>query len=375
MSKKTIVLVSFFILTTIFIALGAQLFLFAFNPAQPISPSEPGAKLTLEITRGMTPLEVARILEQKEVITSAEKFLWLGKITRSWKKMKAGEYVISPSQTPFETLRIVTSGLSLQHPVTVREGENIYEIAEDLAAKKFGTVGQILQLCHDPQFIAQALSASKFKNPSEAPPSLEGYLYPETYYFNRTHTAEEILKQMTKKFQEVWTTTHAARAKELGFTRHQVITLASIVEKETGAKHERPLISSVFHNRLKKRMRLQSDPTTIYGIWNRYRANRSNLHKVDLLTPTNYNTYTLPGLPIGPISNPGIEAINAVLNPADSEYLFFVSHNDGTHEFTSDYKSHQNAVTKFQLDRRAREGKSWRDLNKKASSSPVTSKP
>lgn len=373
MSKKTILLVPFFILTTVLIALATQLYLFAFNPAMPVSSHEPEMKITLEITRGMTPSEVARILEQKKIVTSAHHFLWLGKITRAWKKMKAGEYQVSPTQTPFETLTTLTSGLSLQHPLTVREGENIYEIAEDLASKNFGTVEQILKLCNDPKFISLALGGEK--NKSSLPISLEGYLYPETYYFNRTQTPEEILKQMSKKFQEIWTPIHTLRAQTLGFTRHQVITLASIIEKETGAKQERPLISSVFHNRLKKRMRIQSDPTTIYGIWKKYHVNKTNLHKADLLTPTNYNTYTLPALPIGPISNPGIEAINAALNPAESDYLFFVSHNDGTHEFTIDYKSHLNAVGKFQLDRRAREGKSWRDLHKKANSSPDTSKP
>jgi UPF0755 protein len=121
------------------------------------------------------------------------------------------------------------------------------------------------------------------------------------------------------------------------------------------------MISSVFHNRLRKHMRLQSDPTTIYGMWETYRG---KIHRSDLLAPTPYNTYTVPALPLGPISNPGKQAIEAALNPVQSNYIFFVSHNDGTHEFTATLGEHNAAVRKFQLDPKMREGKSWRDLKK-----------
>jgi UPF0755 protein len=141
--------------------------------------------------------------------------------------------------------------------------------------------------------------------------------------------------------------------------KHQVIILASVVEKETGAKFERPAIAGVFTNRLKKRMRLESDPTTIYGIWSRYKG---NIRKSDLLEVTPYNTYKIPALPIGPISNPSIEAIEAVLNPSEHEFLFFVSKNDGTHVFSKSYKDHAAAVDSFQKNNQARKGKSWRDL-------------
>jgi UPF0755 protein len=178
---------------------------------------------------------------------------------------------------------------------------------------------------------------------------------------------------MVKRFSLAWSANEELRAKELGMTRDEIITLASIVEKETGAPEERPIIAGVFHNRLSKKMRLQSDPTTIYGIWSRYKG---NLHKSDLLDPNPYNTYYVPALPAGPISNPGIESIRATLNPSIHHYLYFVSKNDGTHTFTSTYEDHSKAVTQFQLDRRAREGKSWRDLkrnvtaDKKSGSNP-----
>lgn len=138
-----------------------------------------------------------------------------------------------------------------------------------------------------------------------------------------------------------------------------MIVLASIVEKETGAKVERPTIAGVFHNRLNKRMRLQSDPTTIYGIWERYKG---NIRKSDLLEETPYNTYKIPSLPVGPICNPSLEAIKAVIKPEEHNYLFFVSKNDGTHVFTEKYSDHNSAVNEFQKNSKSREGKSWRNL-------------
>jgi UPF0755 protein len=140
---------------------------------------------------------------------------------------------------------------------------------------------------------------------------------------------------------------------------HEVVVLASVVEKETGAKEERPQIASVFTNRLRKRMRLESDPTTIYGMWERYTG---NIRKDDLLQLTPYNTYKIPALPLGPIANPSFEAIQAVMAPATTEYLFFVSKNDGTHQFTTNYADHQRAVDEWQRNRSNRAGKSWRQL-------------
>jgi UPF0755 protein len=140
---------------------------------------------------------------------------------------------------------------------------------------------------------------------------------------------------------------------------HEVIILASIVEKETGAKWERPTIAGVYLNRLKKKMRLQADPTTIYGIWESYNGNLKRKH---LLQKTAYNTYKMSGLPLGPIANPSLAAIKAVLAPKVHKFLYFVSKNDGTHVFTPTYKKHQEAVDYWQRNKRNRKGKSWRDL-------------
>ena len=193
------------------------------------------------------------------------------------------------------------------------------------------------------------------------PPSLEGYLFPDTYHFNHTMTLPEMIRQMVKRFRSVWTAEHDRKAARFRLTQHQVVTLASIIEKETGAPQDRTLISSVFHNRLKKRMRLQSDPTIIYGIWERYDG---NIRRADIRSQTPYNTYVISALPIGPISNPGKLAIEAALDPAVGEFLYFVSRNDGTTAFTRTLAEHSNEVRRFQLNRGAREGKSWRNLGK-----------
>ncbi|HEY1078907.1 MAG TPA: endolytic transglycosylase MltG, partial [Bdellovibrio sp.] len=188
--------------------------------------------------------------------------------------------------------------------------------------------------------------------------------FPETYMLTKFTDTKTLISNMVKRFLYVYNEV-APEAQVLGWPRHKVVTLASIIEKETGAPEERPLISSVFHNRMQKNMRLQTDPTVIYGKAEQTGKIEINITRADLTTPTRYNTYTITGLPPGPIANPGKEALLAAVKPAASEFLFFVSQNDGTHVFSVDYKGHESAVKRFQLDRKAREGKSWRDLNKR----------
>lgn len=331
---------------------------------QLISPHSPGMtrpedSKVLEVARRQAPKEISQTLESQGIIKSASEFLWLGRATRQWGKVKAGEYQVSPGMTAFEIFRVITSGISIQRALTVREGMNMYEIADTLESWRPGSKVAFLTRCKDKAFM------KNFGFQEPFPVSLEGYLYPDTYFLSKTMSLDEVITKMVKRGQPEWTAKEDARARELGLTRHQVMTLASMIEKETGAPQERPMISSVFHNRLKKKMRLQSDPTTIYGIWERYTG---NIRKSDLLHATDFNTYTVAALPIGPISNPGREAIQAALHPAQSEFLYFVSHNDGTHEFTKTFADHSKAVRQFQIDPKARQGKSWRDLKKSAGS-------
>ncbi|MGZ6310717.1 MAG: endolytic transglycosylase MltG [Bdellovibrionota bacterium] len=331
---------------------STRLLYFAFTA--PDSASKNSA--IIEVHKGQGPNDIAKAIAATGAISDTHEFIFLGKLSRQWKRIKAGEYKVAPTMTPIEIFSIITSGVSVPHPVTVREGENMYEIADDIEAKGLAPHAKILELCRSAKFMA----AAGFKAP--LPPTLEGYLYPDTYFFNRTLTPEDMVRQMVRHFQAVWGKEEETRANQLGLSRHQVVTLASIIEKETGAPQERPMISSVFHNRLKKRMKLQSDPTTIYGMWDRYEG---KIHHSDFAVMNKYNTYAIPALPVGPISNPGREAIHAALFPAESPFLYFVSHNDGTHQFSKTFEEHNRAVTKFQLDPKAREGKSWRDLYNK----------
>jgi UPF0755 protein len=337
---------------------GVRLGIYAVTPSHPqvqaITQEKPSPD-TIEIRKGETNGEIARQLQAKQAISDIRWFNWLGRITGNWKKVKAGEYEVSGSMTPLQIFEAITSGLSVIHPVTVREGENMYEIAADLESKALTHKEDFLALCKDPKFIG-SLGVGK------EPTTLEGFLYPDTYYFNKTLTAQDMVVQMVRHANQIWTAKDEAAARQLGMSRFKIVTLASIIEKETGAPQERPLIASVFYNRLRKHMKLQSDPTTIYGMWATYKG---NIHKSDLLAANDYNTYYVAALPIGPIANPGREALDAALAPSESTYLFFVSHNNGTHEFTSSLADHNRAVQKFQMDPKAREGKSWRDLNKK----------
>jgi UPF0755 protein len=333
-------------------AAAARLAMFAYNPLEPGSQ----AFAIVEVPKGLSPAALAHNLATAGAIRDERLFRWTGRLLRVWPRVKAGEYKVGPGMTPLEIFSVLTSGISVSHPVTVREGENMFEVADELEKQRLAPRSRVLELCRSAELIQSAGLEGK-------PPSLEGYLFPDTYFFNRTMTPEDMLRQMLKRFRQAWLPEFDARAKALRMTQHQILTLASIVEKETGAPAERPLISSVFMNRLRKGMKLQSDPTTIYGMWETYKG---NIRREDLLAVNGYNTYAIPALPAGPIGNPGTEAIRAVLFPAQSDYLYFVSHNDGTHQFSRTLEEHNLAVKRYQMDPRAREGRSWRDLGKGA---------
>ena len=335
---------------------GIPLALFAFRPIDPESQTPKEAFVL--VPRGATPSSVLLEMERSGLEIDRPKMLQLGKLQETWKNLKSGEYRITSQQTPWDVLKVLTSGVSVKRPITVREGENIYEIAGRIEQAGLAPKAKILELCRDPAFVQRLFSQMSF-----TPESLEGFLFPDTYYFNRLQSPDEMLEQMHRRYRQVWSEIQLKPRIIKDLSEFQVITLASIIEKETGAAEERPLISSVFHNRLSKKMRLQSDPTTIYGIWERYDG---NIRKSDLLAFTPYNTYKIPALPVGPISNPGALAIEAALNPAVSDYLYFVSKNDGRHVFSKTYGDHRSAVVDFQLNRTAREGKSWRDLKPSA---------
>lgn len=318
--------------------------------------SSTSEEVVFEVKPGQSFVTVVRELQAQEMIRNGQLFSLFAKIKGQASRIKVGEYALNRNMRPNDVLNVITSGKSIPHPFTVPEGFNMFEISEMYQEKGFGTQKEIMDLVRDPEFI-QELTGEKYE-------SLEGFLFPETYNLTKYTTAKELVTSMVRKFQSVWKEIEPI-AKQKGWSKLQTVTLGSIVEKETGVPEERPIISSVFHNRMQKNMRLQTDPTVLYGKALGLGKMIISITRADLTTPTRYNTYTIPGLPPGPIANPGKEAMLAALQPASSEFLYFVSRNNGTHIFSRDYKGHVDAVRKFQMDPRAREGKSWRDRLKK----------
>jgi UPF0755 protein len=320
--------------------------------------SDSNEEIVYEVVPGKTFARVSKELESQKIISNSALFNLFARLRGQSSKMKVGEYLFRPNMRPLEVLEVLTSGKSIGRNFTVSEGLNIYEIAELVASTGISTRDEFLQLTQDPQFVQSLLG--------EAHPSLEGYLYPETYQVTKYTELKTLVRSMVQKFLHVYASVEPT-AKAMGWSRHQVVTLASIIEKETGAPEERPLISSIFHNRLSKGMMLQTDPTVLYAKMLKTKNPEISITRLDLMMDDDYNTYKRKGLPPGPIANPGSEALRAAVNPAKSEYLFFVSQNNGTHIFSKDYSDHQKAVMRFQLDPKARDGKSWRDLKKSKS--------
>lgn len=325
---------------------------FGFLYLQYLAPaSNRTEEVIFEIPPGANLRQVARLLSERGLIRSPWSIKIIARL--SGEKVRLGEYLLRANMSPFEILRILASGKSILHPLTIVEGLNIYEIAALVEAKGLGSAKEFLNLCRDSKLI-QALLGEKR-------PSLEGYLFPETYGFTKFTTPEVIIRTAVQRFLTVYSSLEGIQGK----SRHATIILASIIEKETGAPEERPLISSVFHNRLRRGMKLQTDPTVLYGMLVKTGIASLNIRRQNLTEPSDYNTYLLPALPAGPISNPGRESLQAALRPANSPYLYFVSRNNGTHIFSENYKDHVAAVQKFQLDSKAREGRSWRDLKQR----------
>ncbi|MCC6276956.1 MAG: endolytic transglycosylase MltG [Oligoflexia bacterium] len=293
--------------------------------------------------------QTVALLEREGLISDAKRFRIAVRIMGMSGRVKIGEYQVSADMSPFQILRIISSGKSILHAVKIPEGFNIDQIAEELAKKNLVSVEEFTAMARDPR-MAKLLDVEG--------DTLEGYLYPETYSFTHFTGVRTIIQTMVGKFKEVWERELRFGAQKLGYSQKFVVTLASIVEKETGAAIERPVIASVFHNRLRIDMPLQSDPTVIYS---KPPSERLNITRADLVSKNDYNTYTKKGLPKGPISNPGKDAMIAVIEPAHSKFLYFVSRNDGSHQFSETLKEHNMAVQKFQRNAKAREGKSWRD--------------
>jgi UPF0755 protein len=302
-------------------------------------PADTNAAIqTLTIPSGQQFKRTIKALHQAGIITHPLKFKVLARLKGLDKKIKSGEFLLSAAMAPMEVLDVLVSGRVRLYKLTVPEGYNQEQIAALVADAGFASIEVFLKACKDTDLIQAKGIAAK---------DLEGYLFPDTYYFSRPTTPEAIISAMVKKFWSVFTDEYKKRADQINLSIHETVTLASIIEKETGVADERPLISSVFHNRLKKRMRLESDPTVIYGI----EDFDGNITRKHLKTYTPYNTYRIKGLPPGPIANPGQKAIEAALFPEKTDYLFFVSRKDRTHHFSTNLRDHNKAVRRYQLRR------------------------
>lgn len=292
-------------------------------------------------------------LEQQKIVRNAFITEVYARLTGKTVVQK-GEYQFSGMMSSREVLNMLGSGKSVSRPITFKEGINIFEMADLIQAKGIATKKDFINKVQDAELIQELLGA-KYS-------SLEGYLYPETYFYQKGMSVETLIRAQVRQYlaavQKI-----APDLNNNPTLRNKMTTLASMVEKETGASEERPAIASVFYNRIKKGMKLQSDPTIIYGIALEKGDLIRNIKRSDILHKSAYNTYVIKGLPIGPIANPGIEALRAVMKPATTEYLYFVSMNEGRHYFSKTYEEHNKAVKDYQINRKAREGKSWRHLN------------
>ncbi|MGZ3606562.1 MAG: endolytic transglycosylase MltG [Syntrophales bacterium] len=295
--------------------------------------------VNVDIPRGTSFLRSVDLLENAGLIKYKYLFYALVIARNAQGNIRAGEYELSTSMSPLDIINKLVKGDIISYEVTIPEDFTVAEIATRLASYKLVDEKKFVSLCEDTKFIASLGIEGR---------SAEGYLYPDTYLFDKTMGAKDIIKSMVKQFWKNFTHEMQERADELGMTVPQIVTLASIIGKESGFKDEKPVVSAVFHNRLKERMRLQSDPTAVYDLWSVTKV----VKKKHLLKNTPYNTYLINGLPPGPIANPAIDSLQAALYPAPVNYLYFVSNNDGSHNFSSSLAAHNRAVLKYQIDRK-----------------------
>jgi UPF0755 protein len=320
----------------IIIALGGIALTFAvYIAVQLLSPLPVGSKtIEVQIPKGATFRQAVEIFSQEGVIRDKNFFILAGRITGLDRRIRAGYYQIYRPMDALDLLRVLRDGQIIEFAVTVIEGDSLQEIAGKLSEKGIVTRETFLALASDAKFLYTFDIDS---------PSAEGYLFPDTYRIPKGMEPRETVAMMINNLRGKLTFEMMERIEELGFSENEILTLASIIEKEAVTDDERAVISAVYHNRLKKRIPLQADPTAIYGI----KGSKEKILLSDLKRKTPYNTYVVRGLPPGPIASPGIKSIMAALYPADVPYIYFVSNNDGTHTFSVTLAEHNTAVNAY----------------------------
>jgi UPF0755 protein len=286
----------------------------------------------LDFPHGTSTAEMAQLLQSAGVIKSARLFQ-LGRYLSPSAALQAGEYKFDKPESTLDVFRKIARGDTFYYELVVPEGNNLFDIAESIRA---------LKIFPAERFLAEARNPKLIQDLDPSAPSLEGYLFPDTYRINRQTTAEGLCRTMTHRFREMW------RKLDTKADVHQTVTLASMVEREARNPAERPVVASVFRNRLNIGMKLDCDPTTVYAalLNGNYRG---KLYRSDLQSESPFNTYVHVGLPPGPIANPGFSSIKAALNPATTDYLFFVAKADGSggHTFSSSLAQHTAAVSEY----------------------------
>jgi len=299
-----------------------------------------GTEQFVTIRQGASSSEIGRQLASAQVVRDARSFrvaLWW---TGRGRSLKAGEYRFDRALTPLDVVDILARGDVYTQRLTFPEGRNVEEMAKVYESHGFGRATD---------FLAAARNVKRIRELDAKAPDLEGYLFPETYALPRQTPAARVVDLMVDRFLAVYDKQMRARAAAQGMTMRQIVTLASLVEKETGRPEERPIVAAVYRNRMKIGMPMQADPTVVYALIKARRYD-GNIHKDDLSLDSPYNTYKFPGLPPGPIASPGKASLEAALMPADVPYLYFVSRNDGSHVFARTLAEHDVNVRKFQVE-------------------------
>jgi UPF0755 protein len=299
----------------------------------------PSSPVRIDVAVGEPFQMTARKLEDAGLVPSALALRGYARWRNLDRQIQQGAYQFDQGLPPIAVLEKMVNGEAMVARVTIPEGLRAREIAAVLERSGLGTVADYDKMFSDVAFI------HSLRIPADSP---EGYLFPDTYGFSPLTPPVEVVQALVKRFHDVCTPEIVTEAERGGLSLHQLVTLASVIEKETGNGAERALVAAVFRNRMRLGMPLQADSTVIYGV----EEFDGNLTRAHLETPTAYNTYSFPGLPPGPIASPGRASLLAALRPSDGDFLYFVSRNDGTHEFTTNLADHNRAVNRWQRSRR-----------------------
>jgi len=306
-----------------------------------VPPESPGRDIMFRVEPGEIFTTISTNLKKSGLITDTRRFLKLAQQTGKTSSLRAGQFKLSTGWTPAQILHELSTSAGIMKKASIREGLTWWQTATKIQAARLGTFKNFAEAVVDPELLKQfGIEAN----------NAEGYLFPETYLLTppkgdqSRYMVKIMLKEFFRNAAKVWPD-GLPEFKEM----NKIVTLASLIEKETGNISERKRISGVFHNRLKKRMLIQADPTIIYGLGPDFDGNIRRSHILDKTNP--YNTYVIRGLPPGPICSPGLDALLAAVHPEDHNFLYFVAKGDGSHYFSKNLSEHNNAVRQYQLRR------------------------